>query len=103
MKKTFITLLFLIPFLTGCASVNTNLTINKNKSAVVTVNLKTDKKASSKDLSTIKSNYKKFLDKNYKITNNSTKKTFKYDEREYFSLRRNRWQRWKETSKAYIH
>ncbi|HCB11029.1 MAG TPA: hypothetical protein DEO94_02565 [Cyanobacteria bacterium UBA11991] len=78
MKKTFITLLFLIPFLTGCASVNTNLTINKNKSAVVTVNLKTDKKASSKDLSTIKSNYKKFLDKNYKITNNSTKKTFKY-------------------------
>lgn len=72
MKRIVITLLFLIPFLSGCVSVNTNLSINKNKSASVQVSMLSDKEAKPLELATMNANINNFSDNSYKITNNST-------------------------------
>lgn len=74
MKKFIITLLFLIPFISGCAKVDTNLTINKNKSAQVEVKILSDSQARPFELATMNYNYKKFLDGGYQINDKSTYK-----------------------------
>lgn len=74
MKKFVITLLFLVPFLSGCARVNTNLTINNNKSAQVEVKMVSTKDARPQELATMDYNIKKFMDKGYTVNDNSTYK-----------------------------
>ncbi len=74
MKKLVITLLFFIPFISGCAKVETNLTINKNKSAQVEVRMLSDKEARPLELATMNYNIKRFLDKNYTVSDESTYK-----------------------------
>ena len=74
MRKLFITLLFLVPFISGCAKVETNLTINKNKSAQVEVRMLSDKEARPLELATMNYNIKRFLDKNYTVSDESTYK-----------------------------
>lgn len=75
MKKIFLTLLFLIPFLSGCASIDTNLTINKNKSAGLEVKMISNSDALPLELATMKDNISNFVDNSYKITDNSTSKS----------------------------
>jgi len=74
MKKLIITLLFLIPFISGCARINTNLTINNNKSAQVEVKMFSDKNTRPQELATMSLNLKRFLDKGYFINDESTYK-----------------------------
>ena len=74
MKKLIITLLFLIPFISGCARINTNLTINNNKSAQVEVKMFSDKNIRPQELATMSLNLKRFLDKGYFINDESTYK-----------------------------
>lgn len=72
MKKLILTLLFIIPFLSGCASINANLSINNDKSAQFSLNMVSDAKAKPQELLTMKSNVKKFLnDSDYKIEDKS--------------------------------
>ena len=74
MKKLILTLVFLIPFVSGCAKINTNLTINNNKSAQVEVKMFSDKQARPQEIATMQANIKRFKDKNYKISDESTYK-----------------------------
>lgn len=74
MKKLIITLLFLIPFVSGCARINTNLTINKNKSAQVEVKMLSTKDASPLERATMDFNIKRFIDKGYLVNDESTYK-----------------------------
>lgn len=74
MKKLIITLLFLIPFITGCAKVDTNLTINSNKSAQVEVKMHSTRDARPLERATMDANIKRFVDKGYQINDESTYK-----------------------------
>lgn len=74
MKKLIITLLFLIPFVSGCARINTNLTINKNKSAQVEVKMLSTKDARPLERATMDFNIKRFIDKGYQVNDESTYK-----------------------------
>ena len=74
MKKLILTLVFLIPFVSGCATINTNLTINKNKSAQVEVRMFSNKQARPLEIATMEANIKRFADKDYKIKDESTYK-----------------------------
>ena len=70
MKKFIISLILLVPLLTGCASVNTRLTINKDETASIetAITYKGDlSKEKSYNGMTILENYAKFLDKNYVV------------------------------------
>lgn len=70
MKKFLISLVMLVPFLTGCANVDTMLTINDNKSATIATSLTYQGDLSSKSdivALTINDRYKSFLDSGYKI------------------------------------
>ena len=70
MKKIIISLLLLIPILTGCTNINTKLTINKDETASIEtgVTYKGDlSKEKSYNAMTILENYSKFLDKNYVV------------------------------------
>ena len=77
MKKLFISLVMLVPLLTGCANVDTMLTINDDKSASIVTSLDYRGNLSSKsDIIAMKisESYNKFLDSGYKIeTMNSDK------------------------------
>ena len=74
MKKLILTLLFIIPLISGCASVNTNLTINKNKSAQIEVKMFSNKQTRPLELATMSENIKRFTEKDYEITDESTHK-----------------------------
>ncbi|MBR1461674.1 hypothetical protein IJ596_08625, partial [bacterium] len=70
MKKLIISLILLVPLLTGCASVNTRLTINKDETAAIetAITYKGDlSKEKSYNGMTILENYAKFLDENYVV------------------------------------
>ena len=68
MKKIIISLVLLVPLLTGCTSINAKLTINKDDSASIeaVMNYRGDLfKDKSYNSITILNNYQKFLDDNY--------------------------------------
>jgi len=70
MKKFLISLALIVPFVTGCASIDTNISINDDKSAEVVSsltyagNLGND---NSIEALTIVNNYKNFLDSEYNV------------------------------------
>lgn len=74
MKKILITLLFFIPFLSGCVSIDTNLTINNDKSASIEVKMISDNEAQPLELATMKDNVSNFIDNSYKLVDNSSSK-----------------------------
>ena len=71
MKKIIVTLIFLLPFMSGCTKVDSTLTINNNKSAQIEVKVLTDKTARPLEMATVRANIDKFVDKSYKIVDNS--------------------------------
>lgn len=73
MKKILILLLFIVPLVTGCVNVNTNLSINNNKSAELNVVLATTKGTPLLENISVKENYPQFFDNTYKITDKSDK------------------------------
>ncbi len=77
MKKVLISLILLVPMLTGCANVDTLLTINDDKSATVVTSVTYQGDLSAKDdllALSITDSYGKFLDPLYKVdTVNSSK------------------------------
>lgn len=77
MKKLLISLVMLVPLVTGCANVDTMLTINDDKSASVVTSIAYRGDLSSKaDIIAMKisDTYKKFLDPSYQVeTVNSAK------------------------------
>ena len=77
MKKLLISLVMLVPLVTGCANVDTMLTINDDKSASVVTSVAYRGDLSSKTnivAMKISDTYKKFLDPSYKVENvNSAK------------------------------
>ena len=50
MKKLIISLIFLIPFISGCAKIDANLSINNNKSADIQVKKKTASRFTHKNV-----------------------------------------------------
>lgn len=77
MRKLFITLLFLVPFISGCAKIDSNLTINNNKSAQIEVRMISDKNARPLEIATMNANIKRFTDKDFSINDESTYKKIK--------------------------
>lgn len=70
MKKMLISLLLLVPFLTGCASIDTQLTLNDDKSASVATSLTYLGDLSDKNdvvANVVADNYSKFLDPYYTV------------------------------------
>ena len=70
MKKFLISLVLLIPLLTGCANIDTKLTLNDDKSAVVATSLTYKGNLSDKEdvvAQNISNNYKNFIDTYYKV------------------------------------
>lgn len=70
MKKMLLSLIILTPMLTGCANVNTEITIDDNKSAQVVTELTYQGKLNEvKDATaqSIMKNYENFLDDKYKV------------------------------------
>lgn len=72
MKKIIVSLLLLVPLLTGCTNIDTQLTINDDKSASVVTSLTyTGDLADKNDIIalTVANNYQNFLDSGYKVEN----------------------------------
>lgn len=72
MKKFIVSLLLFVPLLTGCTNIDTQLTINDDKSASIVSSLTyTGDLADKSDVTalSIANNYKNFLDKNYTVEN----------------------------------
>lgn len=72
MKKFIISLILLVPFISGCANIDTRLTLNNDKSATVVTSLTYQGNISDgadANATAIDSNYQKFLDPLY-ITQN---------------------------------
>lgn len=70
MKKFLISLVLLIPFVTGCADIDTKLTINDDRSASIATSLTYQGNLADKsdiNAQNIFSNYEKFIDPYYKI------------------------------------
>lgn len=70
MKKVIISLLLLTPFLTGCTNIDTQLTINDDKSASIVTSLTYEGNLANQGdniAKTVEENYKSFLDPMYKI------------------------------------
>lgn len=70
MKKIIISLLVLVPLLTGCTNIDTRVTINADKSASVVSSLTYDGNLANKSDTvalTVASNYDKFLDPLYNV------------------------------------
>jgi hypothetical protein len=70
MKNLLITLLLLVPFVTGCANIDTRVNINKDKSAnvVTSITYKGNLSDLTDDIATkIDSVYESFLDNAYKV------------------------------------
>ena len=74
MRKIIITLLLLVPFLSGCATINANLSIKNNKSANIEVSMYSDKQARPQELKAMSATFPFFVDKSYIIKDNSTYK-----------------------------
>lgn len=77
MKKLLISLVLLIPFVSGCADVDTRVNINDDKSASVVTSLTYQGNLDDGgDIAAhnIKSNYEKFLDKYYDVETTSSPK-----------------------------
>ena len=73
MKKVIISLLLLVPLVTGCTNIDTRVTINSDKSAAVVSSLTYDGDlADKKDVValTVNNNYDKFLDPLYSVQTN---------------------------------
>jgi len=70
MKKILISMLLLVPLFTGCANVDTKITINDDKSATVATSVSYEGDlANDKDAVAvlIHDNFSKYLDKSYKV------------------------------------
>lgn len=70
MKRVIILLLLAVPFLSGCTKIDTNLTINKDKSAQIEAKLVYDGNIADRSdvrALAITNNYEKFLDEDYKV------------------------------------
>lgn len=70
MKKILISMLLLVPMLTGCASIDTKITINDDKSASVATSVSYEGDLSDKsDINAvlIHDNFSKYLDKSYSV------------------------------------
>lgn len=70
MKKILVSLLLLVPVFTGCAKVETDITLNDDKSVSVINTLSYDGNIefdNDKDVKLLRVNYPKFLDKKYDI------------------------------------
>ena len=70
MKKVLISLLFLVPFVAGCTNVETQVSLNKDKSASVVSSVTYQGNLANKNdeiAKVITENYTKLLDKYYKI------------------------------------
>lgn len=70
MKKFLISLILLVPLVTGCANVETEITINDDKSAEVVSTLNYDSNLLNKNdavADTILKNYETFIDSLYKV------------------------------------
>lgn len=70
MKKIIVSLLFLVPILTGCANIDTKITINNDKSASVATSISYKGDLSNENDSTanlIHENYAKYIDSSYNI------------------------------------
>ncbi len=74
MKKLFISLIFLIPFISGCAKIDANLSINNNKSADIQVKMLSDKHARPEEIIAMQATVSAFIDKSYTIKDDSTVK-----------------------------
>lgn len=100
MKKVIVSLFLLVPLLTGCTNIDTQVTINDDRSASVATSLTYDGNLSdSSDIAalTITDNYAKFLDPLYTsqeaygkklstITASKSVKDLKYDDLDLSSL-----------------
>lgn len=72
MKKILISLVLLVPFLTGCADIDTRVTINDDKSASVVTSLTYQGDLANSDdinATNILSNYESFIDMGYSLEN----------------------------------
>lgn len=72
MKKIIVSLLLLVPLFTGCSNIDTQLTINDDKSASVVTSLTYSGDLSDKNdvvAQTVSENYEHFLDSLYKVEN----------------------------------
>ncbi|MCM1339417.1 MAG: hypothetical protein NC191_07075 [Muribaculaceae bacterium] len=70
MKKTLLSLMILVPLFTGCTNINTDITINDNKSAEVVTELTyfgNLNEARDANAAFIMNNYQTFLDNKYKV------------------------------------
>ena len=70
MKKIIISLLLLTPFLTGCTNIDSQLTLNDDKSASIVTSLAYEGNLLNQDdvvAQTVVSNYEKFLDPLYDV------------------------------------
>ncbi len=77
MKKFIITLLLMVPFISGCANIDTRLTINNDKSATVVTSLAYQGNigdATDANAAAIDNNYRSFLDPMYITQNIYSKK-----------------------------
>ena len=74
MKKLIISLIFLIPFISGCAKIDANLSIKNNKSANIQINMISDKQARHEEIIAMKSSVPAFVDKSYTVKDNSSAK-----------------------------
>lgn len=77
MKKLLISLVLLIPFVTGCTDIDTRININPDKTASVVSSVTYQGNLSNKNDATanlITENYVKLLDKYYKVNSTSSNK-----------------------------
>ena len=74
MKRIIILLMLIIPFLSGCTSIDANLSINNNKSANMEIKILSGKNIHPLEVATISSTVRDFPDKSYKITDSSSDK-----------------------------
>lgn len=77
MKKIIVSLLLLVPLLTGCTNIDTQVTINDDRSATVATSLTYEGDLSDKNdtvAMTINDNFEKFLDPLYTVENAFGKK-----------------------------
>ena len=76
MKKLLVSLLFLIPFVSGCADIDTRININPDKTAIVVSSVTYQGNMADEDdpvAQVISANYPKLLDKYYTVKNVSSK------------------------------
>ena len=65
MKKIIITLLFLMPMVSGCSNVSANIEFLNPKSVFLTASIESKDKIPNDEVKVIKDNYKKFVDDDF--------------------------------------